>query len=550
MRKLILVAIVLINFSILPSFGADNVIIDRITQSEAEELDLVIPDDVPAGFHSIEIEVYDDAGTVSKKEIPFCKNLDGEIHWDNLCPDVLEAKEIAKLDLVKDPEQLKPYSPLSDKEKTKDLQIAALAALAALGSAKKEEKEPEEDQEQEDIQGVKAGDLKLLRHEPGRGDLSRTWDNRFTEQVDFGFVGLSRWMDKFSPLLVRTIQDGNTLRAIFGSWYLLLLPVALGLGLSASIDVSGNALPPAVGIIIAIMAIAVFDAFSGFIAGFIFFLATLLTGHLGSRSELLTTIGVMVLFFAPALLASSFRPFRREIKSGDDLWERLTDLALGTLLSYWVITKMVGAMNGLARLELPISNYAHQLGLYAVAFLVLRFVLEEATARLYPVRLEILHVEISERDIHQKIISLEFKIFFFVMLARPFVGFNLQLLLGAIIFAIPAITGLALEDGLPKKKLYLPKGALKTIVMIFVMAFISKAIEGSFSNPETFLKWNFVVMALPGFALHYLDAITDSPSTDWRTTQAGRLIYRLGGVTVFILMVLMVRGVDLAGWLI
>jgi hypothetical protein len=550
MRKLVLLAIILINFSVLPGFGADNVIIDRITQKEAEELDLTIPEDVPAGFHSIEIEVYDDAGTVSKKEIPFCKNLDGEIHWDNLCPDVLEAKEIAKLDLVKDPEQLKPYSPLSDKEKTKDLQIAALAALAALGSAKKEEKKPEEDQEQEDIQGVKAGDLKLLRHEPGRGDLSRTWDNRFTEQVDFGFVGLSQRMDKFSPLLVRTIQDGNTLRAIFGSWYLLLLPIALGLGLSASIDVSGKALPPAVGIIIAIMAVAVFDAFSGFIAGFIFFLATLLTGHLGSRSELLTTIGVMVLFFAPALLASSFRPFRREIKSGDDLWERLTDLALGTLLSYWVITKMVGAMNGLARLELPISNYAHELGLYAAMLLVLRFVLEEATARLYPVRLEILHVEISERDIYQKIISLEFKIFFFVMLARPFVGYNLQLLLGAIIFAIPAITGLALEDGFPKKKLYLPKGALKTIVMIFVMAYISKAIEGSFSNPETFLKWNFVVMALPGFALHYLDAITDSPGSEWRNSPVGRLTYRVGGVVIFILMVLMVKGVDLAGWLI
>jgi hypothetical protein len=550
MRKLLLLAIILINFSVLPTFGADNVIIDRITQKEAEELDLTIPDDVPPGFHSIEIEVYDDGGSVSKKEIPFCKNLDGEIHWDNLCPDVLEAKAIAKLDLVKNPDQLKPYSPLSDTEKTKDLQIAALAALAALGSAKKEEKKPEEDQEQEDIQGVNAGDLKLLRHEPGRGDLSRTWDNRFTEQVDFGFVSLSRRMDKFSPLLVRTIQDGNTLRAIFGSWYLLLLPIALGLGLSASIDVSGNALPPAVGIIIAVMAIAVFDAFSGFIAGSIFFCATLLTGHLGSRSELLTTLGVLVLFFAPALLASSFRPFRRDIKNGDDLWERLTDLALGTLLTYWVITKMVGAMNGLARLELPITNYAHDLGLFAALLLVLRFALEEVTTRLYPVRLEILHVEISERDIHQKIISLEFKIFFFVMLARPFVGYNLQLLLGAIIFAIPAITGLALEDGLPKKKLYLPKGAFKTIVMIFVMAFISKAIEGSFSNPETFLKWNFVVMALPGFALHYLDAITDSPSTDWRTTQAGRLIYRLGGVIVFIMMVLMVRGVDLAGWLI
>ena len=57
MRKLILLAIILINFSVLPSFGAENVIIDRITQSEAEELDLTIPDDVPPGFHSIEIEV-------------------------------------------------------------------------------------------------------------------------------------------------------------------------------------------------------------------------------------------------------------------------------------------------------------------------------------------------------------------------------------------------------------------------------------------------------------------------------------------------------------
>lgn len=348
----------------------------------------------------------------------------------------------------------------------------------------------------------------------------------------------------------RTIQDGNSLRAIFGSWSVLLIPIALGLGLSGSIDVGGNALPPAVGIIIAIMALAVFDAFSGFIAGSIFFISTLITGHLSSRAELLTTIGIMVLFFAPALLASSFRPFRREIKDGDDLWERLTDLALGTLLSYWMITKIVGGLNGLAHLELPVTHYAHQLGLFAAGLLVLRFFLEEVVTRLYPVRLEILHVDISERDVYQKILSLEFKIFFFVMLARPFVGYNLQLLLGTIIFAIPAITGLVLEDGLPKKKLYLPKGALKTIVMIFVMAFVSKAIEGSFAHPETFLKWNFVVMALPGFALHYLDAITDSPGSTWRLCSRGRLIYRIGGVGVFILMYLMVQGVDLAGWLI
>ncbi|NBR72229.1 MAG: hypothetical protein EBT75_09085, partial [Proteobacteria bacterium] len=78
-----------------------------------------------------------------------------------------------------------------------------------------------------------------------------------------------------------------------------------------------------------------------------------LTGNITNRPEFLTAIGVMILFFAPALLASSFRPFRRLVRNQDDMWERITDYALGTLLTFWVITKMVAAMNGLARLELP-----------------------------------------------------------------------------------------------------------------------------------------------------------------------------------------------------
>jgi len=549
MKKFFLLILIIINFSVLPSFGADDVIIDRITQHEAEQLDLTIPDNVPAGFHSIIIEVYDDKGTVSKKEVPFCKNLAGEIHWDNNCPDVLEAQANSAIDKVKIPSELKPYSPLSDSKKTKDLQIAALAALAALGASKKEEKKSE-DQQQEDVEGVKAGDLKLLHNEPGRGDLSNSWDNRLTEKSDFAFIGLAQWANKFSPLLMRTVQDGNTLRAIFGSWSLILLPIALGLGLVGSLDVSGNALPPSIGIVLAIIAIAVFDAFAGFMAGLIFVLGAAFTGHLATRSEVLTTFGILLLFFAPALLASSFRPLRRKIENSDDFWERVTDLGLSTVLTYWAISKMVSAMNGLARLELPITHNAQRIAIFAASLLVVRFFLEEFASKLYPARLEILYVEKRNQDIYDQIISLELKIFFFVMLARPFVGYNLQLFLGTVIFALPTITGFVLEDGLPKKKLHLPKGAFKTIVMIYVMAIISKAIEGSFAHPETFLKWNFVVMALPGLALHYVDAFTDSPGTEWRNTKRGRTIYRVGGLIVFALIVQMVRGVDLASWLI
>jgi hypothetical protein len=337
---------------------------------------------------------------------------------------------------------------------------------------------------------------------------------------------------------------------MIGSWAALLMPVGLILGIMAVINTGGQSLPPVWTIVALIMAVAIFDAFAGFIAGFVFFLVALLTGNITNRPELLTTIGVMVLFFAPALLASAFRPFRRLVRNQDDLWERITDYALGTLLTFWVITKMVAAMNGLARLELPITDYGTELAFIAAGLLLIRVALEDIAVEHYPMRLRTLHVEIKKPSQNQKVRSLAFKIFVFFIMAAPFVGSTLNLVLGTLLFAIPQITSLSLEDNLPKKKLYLPKGVLKTVVMIFVMALASNMIEGAFSSPEAFLKWSFVVMALPGFILHYLDAITDTPEGDWKTTEKGRMIYRIGGVVIFILMVLVVRGVDIASWLV
>jgi hypothetical protein len=548
--------LIFLNLSVLPADAVEQkVVIDRLTQSEAEDLDIEIPDDVPPGFHSITIEVYDDNGTVSKKEVEFCKDDEGVVHWDNKCPNLNLDAEPAPITPEPEPVKaiksgLQPYDPLRDSETTKGLHLAAFALLAALTSVKRNERDNEEDSEQESLQSISSGALKLLKNEPGKGDLSQTWDNKLTDETDFAFVALAHRFNRFSPLLTRTIQDGNTIRAIIGSFAALLLPIGFFLGVIASINTGAQALPPVWIIVGAIMAIAIFDAFAGFIAGFVFFLLALVTGNITNRPELLTTIGVMVLFFAPALLASAFRPFRRLVRNQDDLWERITDYALGTLLTFWVITKMVAAMNGLARLELPITEYGTELAFFAAALLFIRVALEDIAVEHYPMRLRSLHVEIRKPSKIQKIRSLVFKILIFFIMAAPFVGSTVNLVLGTLLFAIPQITSLSLEDNLPKKRLYLPKGVFKTVVMIFVMALASNAIEGAFSSPEAFLKWSFVVMALPGFFLHYLDAITDTPETDWKSTEKGRKIYRIGGVAVFILMVLVVKGVDIAAWLV
>ena len=554
MRKILLLAIIFLNFSVLPGFAAEQkVVIDRLTQSEAEDLDIEIPDDVPPGFHSITIEVYDDNGTVSQKEIEFCKDEEGVVQWDNKCPNLDLTEPVEKVEPIEVKAielGLKPYDPLQDSETTKGLHLAAFAALAALTSIKRNDKKDDEEQDQESLQSVSSGALKLLKDEPGWGDLSKTWRSPITEKTDSFFIALSHRFNPISPLLIRTVQDGNTFRAILGSVASLLAPIGFILGVVAALNTQGQALPPAWTIVAAIMAVAIFDAFAGFIAGAVFFLAVLLTGHITNRPEFLTAIGVMVLFFAPALLASAFRPFRRLVRSQDDLWERITDYALGTLLTFWVITKMVAAMNGLARLELPITEYGTELALLAAALLIVRVGLEDVAVEHYPMRLRALHVEIKPPSHNQKIRSLVFKIFVFFIMAAPFVGSLLNLVLGTILFAIPQITSLSLEDNLPKKKLYLPKGVFKTVVMIFVMALASNLIEGAFSSPEAFLKWSFVVMALPGFILHYLDAITDAPKSDWKTTANGRWVYRIGGVVIFVLMVLVVKGVDIASWLV
>ena len=554
MRKILLLAIIFLNFSVLPGFAAEQkVVIDRLTQSEAEDLDIEIPDDVPPGFHSITIEVYDDNGTVSQKEIEFCKDEEGVVQWDNKCPNLDLTEPVEKADPIEVKAielGLKPYDPLQDTETTKGLHLAAFAALAALTSIKRNDKKDDEDQDQESLQSVSSGALKLLKDEPGWGDLSKTWQAPQTEKTDSFFIALSHRFNPISPLLIRTVQDGNTFRAILGSVASLLAPIGFVLGVVAALNTQGQALPPAWTIVAAIMAVAIFDAFAGFIAGAVFFLAVLFTGHITNRPEFLTAIGVMVLFFAPALLASAFRPFRRLVRSQDDLWERITDYALGTLLTFWVITKMVAAMNGLARLELPITEYGTELALLAAALLIVRVGLEDVAVEHYPMRLRALHVEIKPPSHNQKIRSLVFKIFVFFIMAAPFVGSLLNLVLGTILFAIPQITSLSLEDNLPKKKLFLPKGVFKTVVMIFVMALASNMIEGSFSSPEAFLKWSFVVMALPGFILHYLDAITDAPKNDWKTSANGRWVYRIGGVIIFVLMVLVVKGVDIASWLV
>jgi hypothetical protein len=560
-KKLFLALILITQISVLPSWGKDTVIIDRITQSEAEELDIQIPGETPPGFHQIQIEVSDDAGIVSEKTILFCKNLTGEIKWDNKCPDVVDATEGF----------MQPYNPLDNPEDTQSTQVAAFALLGALAAGKaasnnknsnsddhsapnddKSRDDFEESDDSEDLASVGAGGLALIKRSTSWGDRSRTWRHKGTQFVDKSWRNGAESISSFSPLAARTIGDGSYLRAMFGSLSLLTHPIAIVLGIWALIDVDRQALPPATWIVIAIALLGTLDAMAGFFAAAVYAIGITVSGNIFTREEVLTVAGVMIIFFAPALLASAIRPVRRLISSGDDRWERITDYALVGLLSYFALNKVVGALNGLSGLKLPISADAEQIALIVAIAITVRIILEDLATYLYPVRLETVSPDYKEPTTFQQVISLEFKTFLFVTLAIPFVGFNIQLLIGTFFFLLPSILGLTVGDKYPKIPglgRIVPKGALKIIVMIFIGSIFANWAESLFENPEDFIPWSFVLLAIPGLVFKFAGDFAEKPGYDWRKTDFGRVIYRIGGIAIYILIVQMVRGVDLTAWL-
>jgi hypothetical protein len=305
-------------------------------------------------------------------------------------------------------------------------------------------------------------------------------------------------------------------------------------------------------LVIAIALLGTFDAMAGFFAAAIYAIGITVSGNIFSREEVLTVAGVMIIFFAPALLASAIRPLRRLISSIDDRWERITDYALVGLLSFFTLSKVVGALNGLSGLKLPISADAEQIALIVAIAITARVIFEDIATYLYPARLEAVSPDYKDPSTFQQVISLEFKTFMFVTLAIPFVGFNIQLLIGTFFFLLPSILGLTVGDKYPKIPgigRILPKGALKIIVMIFVGSIFANWAESLFEDPADFIPWSFALLAIPGLLFKFAGDFSTKPGYDWKKTAFGREIYRIGGIAIYILIVQMVRGVDLTAWL-
>lgn len=566
MRKLIALLFLSISIGVNPS-SASQVVLEKITQEEFEALQIEIPNDLAPGYHEMIIEVFNDQEeVVEEKLLAFCKTYDGEISWDNSCQDLVELVDPSTLDVIELRSDLPEYIPASEPEKTVDSQVAAFAVLSVVaaggaaagslvGSASrnssrvKEEEEKEEERESGDVASADAGKLKFYQDSDKWGDQSRLWKLAFVPTVERKLITWNQGVSKIWPLGSRILLDGAYLRAMFSS--LALLPALGGLviGLMMLIQRDFQAMPAVFSLMAIALLFSTLDALAGLTIAGVVLLGVLLSGNATTLDEFMTVLGLAGILLTPGLVASAIRPLRRKVIDFESGWERATDYLLGILLGGWAVEKIVGALNGLAGVQLPITADSERLGLLTSIFILIRLLLEDLATYSFPARLAGQEAKPKDPFSIQPWVSLFFKTTLFFLVSYQFLGLTTQLILGTVLFLTPNILKLVSKKIKIKKtsilSFILPKGAPKIVIMVFVGAFFASWMQSIFSSPESFILWSFVVLAIPSFIFGVLGLFSDAPERDWKESKIGSVTYRVGGVVIASLIFAMYQGANL-----
>ena len=498
-----------------------TVLYQSITAQEALDLHLVIPSDTLPGYKILEIKVTGMGQESRLRRIAFCKDIDGEIHWNNLCQGLTKYQPQNILAAATRRDQLPTYNPLSEPKKTIGTAVVAFAALtvvtAAGGLVNSTPSSPNtsNNNQQGYLAQVSRGGAMLVGIEAGRGEKRRR-RKRSSRLSTF----IIKWGERISgpsPLATRILSDGNYLRAGIGNFSLLLYPISAIVGWLATRNLHQQALPPSLLYIFVMMAIGVADALAGVIAATSFAISIIATGHITNLNEVLTVVGVALLAFSPALIAGAFRPLRRVTSDFSSAWERATDYLLASILTGWVIQQIVQGLPGLAGLQLPITVHARVIALVAAGFIVIRFAGEDLALYLYPMRLNSLEPNYLGRNPSQQLLATIFKVTVFGVIAGKFIGINFELFIGIALFALPLILGI-FESKFPKSKSiqkWMPTGIIEMLTMTLVGFLLTLAIQARYPSARTYVLMSFLLLSLPGLILKLLILFGEEGAKDW-----------------------------------
>ncbi len=358
-------------------------------------------------------------------------------------------------------------------------------------------------------------------------ELERLMDEGEPDEREIQPRDATRRLDRFSrrypqrlaalsPVVGRVVSDGDYLRAMLGLGWLVGCAGSVGLGIYVAASTGWYAVPPSLGLFLTVLALGVFDATFGYLAGLAFFASVAVTGHL-SVPGLREVFGLILVWFAVPLAAGAIATLRRVTAATvDGLFVRLSDLALGGLFGAWVALKMTAALPALANADLPIGRDADVVGLAALGFVAVRILMETLAAARWPHRLALVtHDGELESGSTQMAISLVIQVALFLFISASVLGSSWALYVAAAVFFAPLVAWLFV-DRIPKSRFvtrYQPRGLVKWSLIIAATLGLTKLLDHSGLSTETAESIAFVILPIP-VLLSWTLELFEAPSND------------------------------------
>jgi hypothetical protein len=356
-----------------------------------------------------------------------------------------------------------------------------------------------------------------------------------------------------SPVLSRIMVDGSYLRAAFGTF--AALPTIASASISTiALVINGEKLStPIWQLFLVATVIGIFDAFAGMVGTAVFVVGTLvvhvaLGGSIG-LGDIRMMLGVIIVGFGPALLANSFRAFRKVPEKGSFyLWERIVDLGVLPFVGGWVTASMISTLPALAGMTLAVANHVNDFALAVAAAIVIRVIAEELSARTFSERLDMLHpTHVPPTPGFQRWISLTFRLAVFIFVTAALMGNEWQVWFGSVLFVLPTMLGWYSEKFPNFKWIWriMPQGIPGLAFTLLVATVTTNIVSGWFGSSPDLALWSFALLPIPMLALSILGLIGREGNEDevrWVRQPRFMWVYRIGGI-IMLLVTMKVAGV-------
>jgi hypothetical protein len=442
------------------------------------------------------------------------------------------------------------YDPLADPKRVGLIAVIAFTLLSFFSGNRSESESDSEQEDQSALGSVDTAYMGVGATKRGRGDLAGIGKSRLVQRLDLmRHLSISSSASR-SPLVMRVVADSSYLQAVTG-FFVLLLPVigaTLGVVIGLNTQTQVSLIPISLTLTLAIIVLAVLDAFAGLIA-FLFYLAFVVSqGDVSKFTDLQALLGMSLLWFTPALAAGATRPLRRAANDWD-LWERITDILVSTLLTGWAIKGMVLAIDGFAKEKTSIATHSDLIAVVGAGMVIIRYLLEEFATRFTPARLEYLSPpKVRNQDLDAFLLSLLVRALIFIFFMYGFFGFSWQIIAATAILITPSLLKRFEKSfpNLPTLFQIIPGG----VPSIVVMSFIGTAFS-NWANSLPLLaadksKTILVICSLPGFFISLLKLIGRSPKAGdvrFYRRDSMKYLYRICGPIMLLIASLITTGV-------